>query len=66
MKWDVVLEQNPTTKVWIAEAVGVPGGYTQGDSREQALANIREVLELIRETEGLPVPPHVELVSVEA
>jgi predicted RNase H-like HicB family nuclease len=66
VKWDVVLEQNPATQTWIAEAVGVPGCYTQGATRDEALANIKEALELVRATEGLPKPPVVELVSVEA
>ncbi|MHB8632746.1 MAG: type II toxin-antitoxin system HicB family antitoxin [Thermoplasmatota archaeon] len=66
MQWDVVLEVNPETGVWIAEAVGVAGCYTQGKSRAEALSNIREVIELVRETEGLPTQPHVELVSIEA
>lgn len=66
MKWDVVLERNPQTGVWIAEVPGVPGGYAQGSDREEALRNIREVLELLRSTDGLPTPCHVELASVEA
>jgi len=67
MKWDVALEQNAVTGMWIAEVLGVPGCYTQGKTRAQALKNIREVIQLLKETDGLPqAPPHVELVSVEA
>jgi len=66
VKWDVVLERNPGTGMWIAEVPGVPGCYTQGSDREEALRNVREVLRLLRETDGLPAPPHVELASVEA
>ena len=66
MEFDVVLEMNPETGTWVAEAVGVPGAYTQGRTREEALANIREAIQLIKETEGLPTRSHVELVRVEA
>ena len=50
VEFDVVLERNPTTGVWVAEAPGVPGCYTQGQTREEALKNIREALLLLRET----------------
>lgn len=63
---DVVLERNRGTDVWIAEAVGISGAYAQGGSREEALANIREVLQLIKKTDGLPARPQVEFVRVEA
>lgn len=68
MEVHVVLEHNPETGVWLAEALGVPGGYTQGATRDEALENIREVLRLLRSTQELMTPPHVELarVSVEA
>lgn len=64
VEFDVVLEKNPDTDVWIAEAPGVPGCYTQGASRQEALDNIREVLTLLKETEGLAAPPHVEFAKV--
>lgn len=64
VEFDIVLEKNPETGVWIAEAPGVPGCYTQGESKEEALANIREVLELLRETHELSGPPHVEFARV--
>lgn len=66
MQYDVVLEKNSETGVWIAEAVGIPGAYAQGATRDEALANVREVIRLIKETDGLPAPPHVEFVRVEA
>jgi predicted RNase H-like HicB family nuclease len=67
VKLDVALERNPKTGVWVAEVLGVPGCYAQGKSRAAALDNIMEVIQLIRETEGLPeAQPLVEVVSVEA
>lgn len=66
MKVHVVLEQNPSTGTWIAEVVGVPGCYTQGATKREALANIAEAIELVKATDGLPAQPHVELVTVEA
>ena len=66
MKWDVVLERNPETGVWIAEVVGVPGCYTQGATKAEALRNLREAFELVRATHGLPPQPEVEFTSIEA
>lgn len=44
---------------WIAECPSLPGCISQGDTRETAVANIREAIEgyvIALEEDGLPVP----------
>lgn len=64
VEFTVVLERNPQTGVWVAEVPGLPGCYTQGGSRDEVLANIREVLELLKQTQELSPPRHVEFTQV--
>ncbi len=45
---------------WVAECPSLPGCVSQGESREQAITNIREAIEgyiLALENDRLPVPP---------
>ena len=56
---------------WIAEVPSLPGCFSQGDTREEALTNIKEAIDLyieVLESEGKPVPEDyihdVEFVSV--
>lgn len=45
--------------LWVADCPSLPGCVTQGDSREAAVANIREAIEgyiLALKEDGLPVP----------
>jgi predicted RNase H-like HicB family nuclease len=44
---------------WIAECPSLPGCITQGETREDAIQNIREAIQLyieVLEEDGLPVP----------
>ena len=44
---------------WVAECPSLPGCVSQGESREAALANIKEAIEgyvAVLEEDGLPVP----------
>lgn len=44
---------------WLAECPSLPGCVSQGETREQAIANIREAIEgyvLALQDDGLPVP----------
>ncbi len=44
---------------WVAECPSLPGCISQGETREQAIANIREAIEgyvLTLKEDGLPVP----------
>jgi len=55
----VVLYQD-TDGVWISEVPSLPGCHSNGDSAEEALANVREAIEhwveFARE-KGLELPP---------
>ena len=45
---------------WVAECPSLPGCVSQGKSKEDAIANIREAIEgyvLTLEEDKLPVPP---------
>jgi len=51
----------------VAECPLIPGCISQGRTREQALANIREAIELCLETrqeEGWTVPQDYEVVNI--
>ena len=44
---------------WVAECPSLPGCISQGETREQAITNIREAIEgyvLALQDDGLPVP----------
>ena len=44
---------------WVAECPSLPGCISQGESREDAIRNIREAIDLyveVLEDEGLPIP----------
>ena len=53
---------------WVAECPSLPGCITQGETRAQALANMREAIDLYIEVlikNGKPVPEDaLELVAV--
>jgi predicted RNase H-like HicB family nuclease len=58
MKYTVILEQE-SDGGYVATVPALPGCVSQGDSREEALANIREAAELYIEDcveSGDPVP----------
>lgn len=44
---------------WVAECPSLPGCISQGQSRDEAVGNIREAIEgyvLALKTDGLPIP----------
>ena len=48
---------------WCASCPSLPGCHSQGDTREQAIANIRDAIEAYieaLEADGLPVPEETE------
>lgn len=70
MKYRVLIEQDEDG-VFVAEAPSLPGCISQGQTRAEALANIREAIGVYLESlesHGEPVPPPIteELVEVEA
>lgn len=49
MKWRVILEQDRETGEWAIWCPELPGCTSAGETREEALANIREAIELYLE-----------------
>ena len=53
--------------VWIVECPYIPGCVSQGDTKEEALANIREAIALcleVRAEQGLPLSIETQQVEV--
>ena len=53
--------------VWIAECPSIPGCVSQGDTRDEALANIQEAIELcveVRAVKGMPLTIETRQVEV--
>ena len=70
MRFTVVLEQEPD-EGFVASVPTLPGCISQGDTREDALRNIREAIELYLEDcreSGDPIPSESgrEFVEIEA
>ena len=70
MRFTVVLEQEPD-EGFVASVPALPGCVSQGDTREDALRNIREAIELDLEDcreSGDPIPSESgrEFVEIEA
>ena len=69
MKYTVVLERGRESG-YVAYVPALPGCVSQGQTKQEALKNIREAIEAYIETlleDGLPLPTEVgkELVEVE-
>lgn len=70
MKYRVLIEQDEDG-VFVAEVPSLPGCVSQGETRAEALENVREAIAVYLESleaHGEPVPPPIteELVEVEA
>jgi predicted RNase H-like HicB family nuclease/predicted RNA binding protein YcfA (HicA-like mRNA interferase family) len=68
MKYRVLIEQDEDG-FYVAEVPALPGCVSQGHTREEALANIREAIALYLESlkeHQEPIPPsiHEEIVEV--
>ena len=53
--------------IWIIECPAIPGCVSQGDTKEEALANIREAIALcleVRAEQGLPLSIETQQVEV--
>ena len=51
MKLTVAIERDEDG-VWVAECPSIPGCVSQGDTKDEALANIQEAIELCMEVSG--------------
>lgn len=66
MKFVATLERDEDG-VWIAECPSIPGCVSQGNTRDEALANIREAIAAcleVRAERGLPLTIETEQVEV--
>ena len=53
--------------VWIVECPSIPGCVSQGDTKDEAIANIREAIALcieVRAEQGLPITVETRQVEV--
>ncbi len=67
MKYTVILEKGQESG-YVAHVPALRGCVSQGDSREQALANVKEAIEVYIEAlleDGIPVPTEVGKEAVE-
>lgn len=66
MKFLTTLERDEDG-VWIAECPSIPGCVSQGATREEALANVREAIAVcleVRAERGLPLTVETQQVDV--
>ena len=66
MKFVTTLERSEEG-VWVAECPSIPGCVSQGDTRDEALANIREAIAVcleVRAERGLPLTIETQQVEV--
>lgn len=68
MKFLVTLDRDEGG-TWVAECPAIPGCVSQGETKEEALANVREAIRLcleVRAEQGLPLTVETQLVEVVA
>ena len=66
MKFLVTIDRDEDG-VWVAECPSIPGCVSQGDTREEALANVEEAIVLcleVRADRGLPLTIETKQVEV--
>lgn len=68
-KYAVRLAWDPDYEGYVASVVELPGCYSQGKTEEEALANVREAIELhieglVLHGDPVPAPTSIRLVEV--
>ncbi|MBW7865155.1 MAG: type II toxin-antitoxin system HicB family antitoxin [Candidatus Hydrogenedens sp.] len=66
MKFNVTVDRDEDG-AWIVECPSIPGCISQGDTREEALENIREAIQLcleVRAEKGMPLTVETRQVEV--
>lgn len=66
MKFTVTVDRDEDG-IWVVECPSVPGCVSQGETKEEALANIREAIELcveVRAEQGWPLTIETRQVEV--
>lgn len=64
MIWRVVLEQDPETNEWAVWCPELPGCASAGKTQEEALANIREAIELYLQPDPIELSENALLQEV--
>jgi len=57
VKWRVILEQDGETGDWAVWCPELPGCTSAGETEAEALANIREAIELYLQTDPIDLEP---------
>ncbi len=57
MKWRVILERDSETGDWAVWCPELPGCTSAGQTEDEAMANIREAIELYLERDVFPLAP---------
>jgi predicted RNase H-like HicB family nuclease len=57
MKWRVILEQDQETGEWAIWCPELPGCASAGETKEEALENIREAIQLYLEPDQVELLP---------
>ena len=68
MKFQVTIERDEDG-VWVAECPAIPGCVSQGDTKAEALENVREAIRLcleVRAERGMPLTVETCQVEVKA
>ena len=66
MKMTITIDRDEDG-VWIAECPSIPGCVSQGDTKDEAIANIQEAIALcleVRAEQGLPLTVETRQVEV--
>ena len=67
MKFNVTLNRDEDG-AWITECPSIPGCVSQGETKEEALANIKEAISLcleVRAEQGMPLTIETRQVEIE-
>ena len=68
MKFNITIDRDEDG-VWVVECPAIPGCVSQGETREQALENIKQAISLcleVRAEKGLPLTIETEQIEVAA
>lgn len=64
MKWRVVLEQDLETSEWAIWCPELPGCASAGETREEAIENMREAILLYLSPEVIEIEPGAEILEI--
>lgn len=66
MKFNISLDRDEDG-IWIAECFSIPGCVSQGKTKDEAISNIKEAIQLcleVRSELGMPLSVETQLVEV--